>query len=235
MARMKPKFRINDLVYLESSARVGRLESYRVSGIQLLGTRNWIYQFIIDQRPPAEATVGDRVDLKEGTELFFSEAELLEACEAMPIVIDTLERTIRKFTLARDGKCEDSDVTDPPAVPAVPGEVLDPKYDVDDFVFIKVSAKIGFIESHRITNIHRRPNAREWIYELDVHGDKRQRDRFGNLDFRIRPYQKGTWPPRQFFFLESELTNECKALDLALSHFERDLTKVLREFAAVCE
>lgn len=234
MARTKPKFRINDVVYLESSAKTGRLESYKVSGIQFLGTRNWVYQFIIDQRPPAEATVGDRVDLKEGRELYFSEAELLTACEAMSIVIDTLERTIKKFSIIRDSKC-DGVITGPSDVTPRSGEVLDPKYDIDEYVYVKVSAKIGFLESHKVTSIHRRPDSNEWIYELDVHGDRRVRDQFGNLDFKILNYQRGIWPPHQFFFLESELTSECTALDLSLEHYERELIKILQKFATVCE
>jgi len=224
-----PKFRINDLAYLASSARVGQLESYKVGGIHDKGLGKFIYQIFIDQKPPAEATVGGLNDLKEERQLFFTESELISGCEAMDFALLSLDAQIGRMMDRRDEICVGSDFESRPPRVAL-RQQQSPVFNVGDCIFIRESAKIGFLESHTITNIYRTADQRQWKYFLDIKGDQRQRDRNGN--FILRPAQ--TVVPRMYF-LENELITECDALNYAIDHLERAIIKMASDFVAVCD
>ena len=85
-----PKYGINDLVYLETSARVGFLEAYKVSNL-VRNRGRWLYTISVTQKPPAETTVGGMVDLKTEKTLWFDEAELIGFHEALLLVQNSLE------------------------------------------------------------------------------------------------------------------------------------------------
>ena len=97
-----PRWDIEDLVYLLASAKLGFLESYRVDSIRKIPT-GWVYTIDIAQKPPAETTISDSVDLKQDRcggprrHLYFSEGELVSMEEALVLAIDSLE--IRKNKL----------------------------------------------------------------------------------------------------------------------------------------
>jgi len=224
-----PKYRINDLVYLDSSARIGQLESYRVGAIHDKGIGKYIYQIFIEQRPPAESTVASLNDLKFERELFFTETELLTGCEAMGIILLVLDAQIGRYLDRRADICIGSEFESRTSGVAV-GQQLAPRFSVGDCVFMREPAKIGFLESHIITNIYRTPDQRQWKYHLDIRGDQRQRDRHGN--FFLKPAQ--TVIPR-IFFLENEIITECDALNFAIDNLDRRIIKMASDFVAVCE
>lgn len=225
----KPRFRINDLVYLFTSAKVGRLESYRVGSIHDNGLGRYIYQIFIDPKPPRETTVADRVDLKSSRDLFFTEDELVTACEAMDIALTSLNNQLSRLVNLRDSKCDTTATPSPPS-PRTPGEVLEPRFSVDDIVFIKASARIGFIENYKVTNVLRTQQRKAWRYELNIRGDFRNRDQQGNLRLG---FNKTVMP--RLLFHEEELIEECEALDLAIAHLEKEITKMAANFVAVCD
>lgn len=103
MTTPAPKWSINDVVYLESSARIGFLESYKVTNI-VRARGVWVYTIDVAQKPPAEATVMDMVDLKSTRILYFDERELISFHDALLLVKASLttkltktEQLIRKY------------------------------------------------------------------------------------------------------------------------------------------
>lgn len=93
-----PKWQIDDLVYLEASARIGFLESYKVSNV--VGSRGrWLYTINVDQKPPAEPTIGDFIDIKKTRMLWFDESELISFEEALYLVKHSLELKLNKVNV----------------------------------------------------------------------------------------------------------------------------------------
>jgi hypothetical protein len=90
-----PKYGINDLVYLETSARVGFLEAYKVSNV-VRSRGRWLYTISVGEKPPAETTLGGMVDLKRSEMLWFDEAELIDFHEALLLVKHSLELKLAK-------------------------------------------------------------------------------------------------------------------------------------------
>ena len=223
-----PKYRINDLVYLQTSAYIGKLESYRVDSLQNKGG-GWVYRAIVEQRPPSEVSVNDRNDLKEPKELLFIESELITGCEAMAIAVTVLDRQYGKLVALRESKCDVTGIEDPPS-PRTPGEVLAPRFDADERVWLKASAMKGFIETAKVTNIHRDRTRRQWYYELDIKGDYRNRDTYGTLTLG---YNKR--PERLMVFWQEELITECDALTYAIDHLLQEVSSMAADMAAVCE
>ena len=100
-----PKYRIDDVVYLNASAKLGFLESYRVSSIHQVTATKWVYRIAITQFAPATFTNEDAVSYKNITNLYFDEGELLSYCEASSEQIASLERKLNAAVAARIGKC----------------------------------------------------------------------------------------------------------------------------------
>lgn len=97
-----PRWNIGDLVYIQASAKLGFLESYKVDSLRKIAT-GWVYTIDITQKPPAETTISDSVDLKQDRcggplrHLYFNESELITMQEALILAINNLE--IRKNKL----------------------------------------------------------------------------------------------------------------------------------------
>lgn len=98
-------FKIDDVVYLRSSAQIGFLEAYKV--IRIFQTRNDQYTYAIDinKRPPSAQTLGDHIDLKGVRTLYFTEDELLTFCEAETLVVQNLERRLREERARLAARC----------------------------------------------------------------------------------------------------------------------------------
>jgi len=90
-----PRWQVDDLVYLEASARIGFLESYKVSNV-VSNRGRWIYTINIEQKPPAETTVMDFNDLKNTRMLWFGENELISFEDALYLVKHSLELKLNK-------------------------------------------------------------------------------------------------------------------------------------------
>lgn len=83
-----PRFKINDLVYLKSSAATGMLESYRVSQIlQTSASSSWKYKIAIRKKYATSQTVEDQVDLQTEQPFILDETDLLTGCEAAVIMV----------------------------------------------------------------------------------------------------------------------------------------------------
>jgi hypothetical protein len=95
MTTPAPAYSIGDVVYLESSARIGFLESYKVSNIARV-RNSWLYTIDVAQKPPAEPTVMAYVDLKQTRTLYFDERELISFESALLLVKASLERKLNE-------------------------------------------------------------------------------------------------------------------------------------------
>jgi hypothetical protein len=98
-------FKIDDVVYLRTSAQIGFLESYKVTGIYQVRNGVFTYTININERPPSAQTVGDRIILKQPTTLYFNEDELLSYCEAQQIVVDHLRRRLASEEARLQARC----------------------------------------------------------------------------------------------------------------------------------
>jgi len=94
-APASPRYGISDLVYLEASARIGFLESYRVSNVVRTRGR-WLYTIGIEQKAPAETTLGGMVDLKSSQTLWFDESELVDLHDALLLAKNSLQLKLNK-------------------------------------------------------------------------------------------------------------------------------------------
>lgn len=243
----RPIYQINERVYLRSTCLVGRLESYLVSNVYNKGA-GYIYGLKITQKPPREAAVGDGIDLKSPRELYFPEAELLSACQALPIAIVSLQNRIDRLTAVRTDACEEEQsevetVSRPDKV-----QIPQPKFEIGDKVYYRSSAIIGFLHGDHVTHQHWEPNLNEWQYQLDIRGDFREKTKIkdptgntpGFIEFEqltIKPDRRPgqTNPQNWLTFRQYELLNLCEAATFAVAPLERQLTKLQSEYASVCE
>jgi hypothetical protein len=102
-----PRFGHNEFVYLvETAESVGRLEGYRIGGLEWDTTLNeWVYSFTIHPRPGKNMTVGDRGDMTFSYVVKYSETELGRLCEVLPLVVSFLERAVARTTLRLQAYC----------------------------------------------------------------------------------------------------------------------------------
>ncbi len=211
-----PLYKINDIVYLVESAVLGELEAYKIGAIQQATPGRWIYQIFIDKRPPDTQTAEDRVDLKLTRQMFYDESELTTLCLAVNMALTNMERRINRSMLYYDAVCGGTFTPPPP-------KKGDSKFDIGDTAFIKASAERGFIETYQITNIHKQPSVSEFLYELNIHGTTVILSNALVLD-----------KFRQMFFRESELIDQCEALNIALSALDRKVARLLAIKGALC-
>ena len=91
-----PRWEINELVYLDASARIGFLEAYKVTNIVKSRTR-WLYTIDVEQKPPAEPTIGDFIDIKKTRMLWFDESELIDFENALLLAENALTLKLNKI------------------------------------------------------------------------------------------------------------------------------------------
>lgn len=213
-----PKFRINDIVYLNESANLGELESYRIGAIQQMTPGRWVYQIFIEKRPPDGQTVEDRIDLRQPVELFFDEAELITLCEAVNIALHNVQFRMNNVLNALASDCGGSAGT-----PVV--KKGDSRFSIGDPVYIKASASKGFVENYLVTNIHKRPDVAEFMYELNLHGTIRA---LTNTLILEKPIF------RQIYFREPELIDRCEALNTIAVALDHKVARLLAIKEAFC-
>lgn len=98
-----PSYSIGDVVYLTSSAKIGFLESYKVSSIGQATAGKWVYQITLAPVPPtATMTVGDTVNHRNLKTLYFDESELMDYPTASQLQIDSLTRRLNAAIAARN-------------------------------------------------------------------------------------------------------------------------------------
>lgn len=214
-----PKFKINDIVYLNESANLGELDAYRINAIQQAISGRWVYQFFIEKRPPAGQTVEDRIDLKLPRQLFFDEAELLTLCEAVNIALLNVQHRMNVALNIKATICGGSFVSPTPVV-----KKGDSRFSLGDTVYIKASAERGFTEFYQVTNIHKQPSVAEFMYELNIYGTAPVRDNKLNLNKVFR----------QIFFREPELIDQCEALNIMVGALDHKVARLLAIKEAFC-
>lgn len=97
-----PSFSIGEVAYLSSSAKMGFLESYKISSINQITLGKWVYQITLSPVPPtATMTVGDTVNHRNIKQLYFDESELLDYATASQLQIDALTRKLNAAIAAR--------------------------------------------------------------------------------------------------------------------------------------
>lgn len=221
-----PQFKIGDVVYLIESAALGELEAYKIGAIKQVTDGTWVYQIFIDQKPPTEQTVGDRIDLKEPRDLFYEESELFSLCEAIETAINNIEIRINRTQLLID---ECNGVVETTYIDPIPTPQPDPgpgesRYNIQDTVYIKASANIGFLEDYQVTGIMKQNN-RDFIYSLSLTTSKLS----PNLTLSGKPRFKNN-----IYFKERELVTKCEALDLAFASLNRKMTRLLALRLSFC-
>jgi hypothetical protein len=101
----QPTYSVDDTVYLDSSARRGFLEQYKITGI--IATQQSI-QYTIDLAPlpPTPRTIADRYNVRlHSKQLYFSESELITFCEAIPLIISYLTTQLSRYQQLSDAHC----------------------------------------------------------------------------------------------------------------------------------
>lgn len=209
-----PIYKIKDVVYLIESAALGELEAYRVGAIHQQADGVWIYQIFIEQKPPAEQTVGDRIDLKSATGMAYYESDLTDLCGALVSSIANVQSRINRYNNLYVSECTPSAGYEPEAIASGA-----PRFSIGQQIYVRASAQIGFVETHTVTHIHKVPESAEFMYQLDLTTAK-------TVD---RPITGPT-----LYFKEREFVNKCEAFDLVLAALDRKMVRLLSLKLAYC-
>jgi hypothetical protein len=97
---INPKYKVDDIVYLRSSAVIGFLETAKISGLHT-HQNQWIYTIYAGGATVVpNSTYGDRKSLLDKTTMYFSESEFQTLCEALPMVRANLQDRLNKIDAA---------------------------------------------------------------------------------------------------------------------------------------
>jgi len=205
----KPEYNVGDIVYLESSAAIGRLDAFKISGIKQTQQGRWVFRIDIHKKPPHQQLIGDSYDGRTNEcPIHYTAEAFVTHCEALDIMVDQLGRQVQHVEQQMAGTCEE------PETPAVLG---DSKFSIGDRIFIDVSARIGFFEPAVVLEILVRPiqpgSPRfRYSYRLSFQGMPKP-----GLEFR-----------------ESELTTFCDAGDKILVALNQQLVDAIATRQQIC-
>lgn len=97
---INPKYKVDDIVYLRSSAVIGFLETAKISGLYT-HQNQWIYTIYAGGATVVpNSTYGDRKSLLDKTTMYFSESEFQTLCESLPMVRANLQDRLNKIDAA---------------------------------------------------------------------------------------------------------------------------------------
>jgi hypothetical protein len=205
----KPEYNVGDVVYLRSSAAIGRLDPFKISGIKQTQQGRWIYRIDIFKKPPHRQLLGDTYDgrLSEPS-IFYTSEEFIDQCEGLDLMVYNLERQIASVESQMVGVCDEADPAPEPG---------DSKFSIEDRIFIDASARLGFFEQAVVAGINVRPiqpgsNKYRYTYKLSLQGHVKE-----HLVFR-----------------ESELTTFCDAANKILDSLNRQLADAAATRQQVC-
>lgn len=100
------KYSVNDLVYLVESAKVGQIESYKVSSVYQGPDGIWYYYIGVGQRiPPISKTLTDRNTGKTGIDWELSESEITDICTALDLAEQYHTNQLNKIRALINSKC----------------------------------------------------------------------------------------------------------------------------------
>jgi len=103
-----PAYQIDDEVFLIASAKIGFLESYRITSIHSITANKFAYQINIREKGPSETTVGDYINTKYSRILYFGEEELTDFCGAINLQVTNLQRRLADAQARQDSRCQES-------------------------------------------------------------------------------------------------------------------------------
>ena len=149
----KPEYNVGDVVYLESSAAIGRLDAFKISGIKQTQQGRWVFRVDISKKPPHQQFIGDSYDGRTlESSIYYTAEELISHCDALDIMVAQLELQIQHVESQVAEVCDNDSLGDDPE--PNPG---DSKFSIGDRVFIDASARIGFFEPTMVTEVLVRP------------------------------------------------------------------------------
>ena len=105
-----PQFAIQDVVYLTESAKVGSLESYKVSQVRQDLSGVWKYTISVPPKPPLNGpTFGDRLSLKSSLDFELEESALCTYCEAIDLALAAATARVASLTQLKLAHCTESE------------------------------------------------------------------------------------------------------------------------------
>lgn len=203
-----PLYRRDEVVYLKSSAEIGKLEAFKINGIKQIQNGRWLYRIDIAKKPPAQGLIGDSFDGRIAEpSLYYTAAELITVCEALDIITTRFRNKLLALEAQVASRCSEDDT------PEVGFD--EPRWGIGDFVYFAASARLGFMHHDCIKN----------ITEVGIQPKTR----------RIRyVYQVVNVPNPEIYFREDELLTYCEAADFALEACRRDLEEAEAKRARLC-
>ena len=102
-----------------------------------------------------------------------------------------------------------------------------PTYDINDVVYLKSSAEIGFIEAVRVSNIAYDPLTKLPVYLISRQTKPPQESTVGD--------QVDLKSDFNYWLTEDELLTYCDALDMAILSQEAQLVKLRARRDAQCD
>lgn len=93
-----------------------------------------------------------------------------------------------------------------------------PRWSVNDMIYLRESAMIGFIEGYQVTNIQFDPKWNRWLYEVVIKHRGTEPNSVIDM-YNLRSNEKLT-------FGENDLISQEEALDLAIINTEQRLREL---------
>lgn len=105
--------------------------------------------------------------------------------------------------------------------------IAGPIYQIDDIVYLKASAVLGFLESYKITNLFYDPARNTWVYSIDLKPNPSGAPT--SIGDHITLKNNHT-----LFFIEDELITFCDAAHDVKSNLELRLARIIAQLEARC-
>jgi len=191
-----PLFKRGDIVYLEESAEIGRLEAYEISESKQSTPTQWLYKIRIHQRPPIRPTIGDQFRPQAiEPDLWYTASEFMTYCETLSVIVIRLQTQQNRVDNYLSSICATQDETQAEGAP---------KFNLEDEIWLSASAKLGFFENRLVNG----------VFEVGVQpGSKKTRYRYSLLNIS-----------QQLYFREDELLTKCEAATFVHSAITNQLT-----------
>jgi len=103
-----PQYQVDDIVYLIESAKVGFIESYRISGVRQNEAGVWMYLVAVSPRSTAGSTYGDRITLQQNLDFELVESELCAYCDAVNLALAAVQANVSRLQALKSAHCEES-------------------------------------------------------------------------------------------------------------------------------
>lgn len=101
-----PLYNIDDVIYLLESAKIGFIESYRISEVRQDSTGSWLYKISVSPRAPIGGpTYGDRLTLKTSMDFELRESELCDYCTAVDFALAAARAQVVKLEALKASHC----------------------------------------------------------------------------------------------------------------------------------